>query len=144
MTNDEKIEGLMDRNKKMNGLFREFTDEESGRNMLELANGQILANFHTSTVCSGDCPIHNPTPSHMSKWPLNWRQDRYFFERICPHGIGHPDRDSLTFSPNDPGVHGCDGCCNGVNCEDFHEVIDTTSTVKTLGGKAPCLNHKKG
>ncbi len=37
-------------------------------------------------------------------------------ERICGHGIGHPDPDSLSWLDRDrPGhvlaVHGCDGCC---------------------------------
>jgi hypothetical protein len=143
MNDDEKIEDLMTRNKKMNGLFREFTDEDSGINVLDLANGQRLIRFHTKGVCSGDCPIHKPTNHHMVKWPLNWRHDRFIFERMCPHGIGHPDPDSLAFTPNDPGIHGCDGCCNDIKCENFHEVIDTTSTEKPLGGEVPCLNHKK-
>lgn len=28
-------------------------------------------------------------------------------ERMCPHGIGHPDPDEITLDV----VHGCDGCC---------------------------------
>jgi hypothetical protein len=33
-------------------------------------------------------------------------------ERICPHGIGHPDPDDPAFKNPIEGVHGCDGCCS--------------------------------
>jgi hypothetical protein len=29
-------------------------------------------------------------------------------ERICPHGVGHPDPDDVFATDT---VHGCDGCC---------------------------------
>lgn len=33
-------------------------------------------------------------------------------ERICKHGIGHPDPDDLKVQSSwAEGVHGCDGCC---------------------------------
>lgn len=38
----------------------------------------------------------------------HWRDDRSFMERICPHGVGHPDPDDEHADP----IHGCDGCCN--------------------------------
>jgi hypothetical protein len=66
-----------------------------------------------------------------------WRGDTRVMERICPHGIGHPDPDHMAYvssltpehiCPDDgpadesaacpyphldwQGVHGCDGCCN--------------------------------
>jgi hypothetical protein len=78
--------------------------------------GQKLVNVHDASACSGACPIHSPSQHHMRDWPLVWRQDRGIFERMCPHGIGHPDPDSvyfaMEFGNGDPGVHGCDGCCN--------------------------------
>jgi hypothetical protein len=64
----------------------------------------------------------------MAGWSLIHRLDRVVFqdgreigvlsERICPHGIGHPDPDSLSFlhaqgAGEWVAVHGCDGCCNG-------------------------------
>jgi hypothetical protein len=34
---------------------------------------------------------------------------------VCPHGIGHPDPDSMEWLGRigvaDDGVHECDGCC---------------------------------
>lgn len=64
------------------------------------------------------CTIHNPTDPHKD-WPTHWRSDLGIFERICPHGVGHPDKDSIGFirmtRDEDEAavysVHGCDGCC---------------------------------
>lgn len=67
--------------------------------------------------CRKGCPIHNPTDPHKD-WPLLWRGDRYLFERVCKHGIGHPDKDSLDYlkklgrDREAESVHGCDGCCH--------------------------------
>lgn len=55
----------------------------------------------------------------MKDWPTLWRGDRQLMERICPHGIGHPDPDHLAFIAKIDGpdeartesIHGCDGCC---------------------------------
>ena len=57
----------------------------------------------------GPCPIHNPSNHCMSTFPTHWREDRKIMERICPHGIGHPDPDCM-YAKRDS-VHGCDGCC---------------------------------
>lgn len=52
----------------------------------------------------------------MRDWPQFWRDDRGLMERICSHGIGHPDPDDLAYKirtggDDAEGVHGCDGCC---------------------------------
>ena len=77
--------------------------------------GQRLTNIHSPEQCKGSyCPIHNPSDHHMKDWPLHWREDRGFFERICKHGVGHPDPDDVVYHDKhgvDIGVHGCDGCC---------------------------------
>lgn len=85
--------------------------------------GQNMVVHHRS-VCQGrNCPIHNPSDHHMKDFPLHWRDDSGFMERICPHGVGHPDPDDLAFrneryrsihgtEPAWTGMHGCDGCCN--------------------------------
>lgn len=61
------------------------------------------------------CIIHSPTDHHMRGWPLHWRDDRKIFERICEHGIGHPDPDQYDYwdsiGKESEGVHGCDSCC---------------------------------
>lgn len=94
--------------------------------------GQRLR-VHSKENCKGDnCVIHNPSDHSMKDWPTNWRPDRYLMERICSHGIGHPDPDDLAFKVRtselyfeanmhpilkrrtieEEGVHGCDGCCS--------------------------------
>lgn len=55
----------------------------------------------------------------MRDWPQNWRDDTGVMERICPHGVGHPDPDHMTYVTlthgpevaRGHGIHGCDGCC---------------------------------
>jgi len=75
---------------------------------------------HVAHKCGSEwCCIHNPSDHNMRDFPLHFRMDRgALAERICPHGIGHPDPDSVAFFVKmDPScaswieVHGCDGCC---------------------------------
>lgn len=70
------------------------------------------------------CPFDKPSDHKMVSWPLLIRVDRGgLCERLCEHGVGHPDPDSEAFlyeiSPSGAwGVHGCDGCC--VDTTDQH------------------------
>jgi len=41
----------------------------------------------------GACTIHSPSNHHMIDLSQYWRADRGFMERICSHGVGHPDPD---------------------------------------------------
>jgi len=86
----------------------------------QMDNGYRLGGVHFVGDCMGEhCVIHNPSNHVMSEFPLHWRDDRLIFERICPHGIGHPDPDQsshweATMDEDDAGamgIHGCDGCC---------------------------------
>lgn len=75
---------------------------------------QTVLNVHDESVCNGSiCPIHNKTHHSMRSFPQYWRGDRGFFERTCPHGIGHPDPDNIMPDRygQSIGTHGCDGCC---------------------------------
>lgn len=81
---------------------------------------QQLVNVHDRAQCAGHpCCVHNPTEHHMYGWRQHWRSDRQLMERLCRHGVGHPDPDHLdyhrrSFGPTAAryvGVHGCDGCC---------------------------------
>lgn len=67
----------------------------------------------TGLACEGErCIYHNPSAHHMDSWPIARGG-----ERVCPHGVGHPDPDYLawrhrvTNGETVAGVHGCDGCC---------------------------------
>lgn len=79
-------------------------------NTFDLGNGEVLINVHSDEKCAGGpCVIHNPSDHGMRDFPLHWRSDRGIMERLCPHGIGHPDPDQQLRVGE--GVHGCDGCC---------------------------------
>lgn len=82
--------------------------------------GERLVNVHerTNDCITYGCVIHNPTDPH-TEFKTHWRRDRQLMERICPHGVGHPDRNHIEFLrrtlgdavANAEAVHGCDGCC---------------------------------
>lgn len=105
---------------------------------------------HNDHDCRGPyCVIHNPSKHHMVDWPTHWRPDRYLMERICPHGVGHPDPDHIAFTPRGrrhlDEIHGCDGCCQvpGEPCpgqsgglQSFHCQV-RQPTLKGIGTKLP-------
>lgn len=80
--------------------------------------------FHTLKQCRETrkiaphikyCPIHKPSNHKMKDWPIVVRSST-LLERTCPHGVGHPDPDSVVYMNWETkgeswGVHGCDGCC---------------------------------
>lgn len=77
-------------------------------------------NVHDPAACAGRaCCIHNPSDHPLNAAPLNWREDRGLMERICEHGVGHPDKNHLDYVRRERGdnaaygeaIHGCDGCC---------------------------------
>ena len=87
---------------------------------------------HNKEDCEGEyCVIHNPSDHHMKDWPTHWRDDRRIMERICPHGVGHPDPDDLAFKKRiakkfgrddyDKGIHGCDGCCRSYERREYEK-----------------------
>ena len=75
---------------------------------------------HAESICVGQfCAIHRTSLHRMANFPQLWREDRALMERICPHGVGHPDPDHMKWYASchtaeevwAEGVHGCDGCC---------------------------------
>lgn len=74
-----------------------------------------LVNIHPQSACAGRaCWVHNPSDHHMKEWPKNWRADRRILERVCEHGVGHPDPDDAAYRASvgdEDTVHGCDRCC---------------------------------
>lgn len=75
---------------------------------------------HAPSMCEGTfCPLHNPSDHHMNTWPVTVRYDRYCMtERLCEHGCGHPDPDSMEWLERvglleaaGGWTHGCCGCC---------------------------------
>ena len=96
------------------------TDEtlstETEPNTYTLEHGtRVLKYIHDPSLCEGrPCTVHNLTDHLMRSFQQYWRSDRKIMERICPHGVGHPDPDDYKIFTNaDDGSHGCDGCCVG-------------------------------
>lgn len=84
---------------------------------IQIQGPQVLRT-HPESACSGEdrpCVIHRPSEHHMRSMPLNWRGDTGVMERLCSHGVGHPDPDAAAYAKSTGrthyGVHGCDGCC---------------------------------
>lgn len=79
-------------------------------------SGCILTKVHPSSQCAGTyCWVHHPSEHHMITWPVGWRSDKGTAERVCVHGVGHPDPDDVAFHARhgrDVTVHSCDGCCS--------------------------------
>lgn len=94
----------------------EFIDLEDGAMLIRQGQREFtLHRVHSAESCTGRaCVVHNPTEHVMSEWPLIWRDDRGFFERLCKCGIGHPDPDQQAYWDAEGfvlmGVHGCCGC----------------------------------
>ncbi len=94
---------------------------------------------HNRSECAGQhCSIHNPSDHPLMDRPLNWRG--HVMERICTHGIGHPDPDDSAWRrrTGQPvnGIHGCDGCCSGRRLPDTEPVrgpVDVDKTVLSPG-----------
>lgn len=103
--------------------------------------GQIVRVHDRNPDCDKGCPIHNPTDPH-AHWPTHWRGDRGLMERICPHGIGHPDDDHLNWVERTFGleraleeaVHGCDGCCKRPVTLDEKVAAELTKTGRYFDG----------
>lgn len=71
-----------------------------------------LMHVHREQDCMGaKCPIHKKSDHHMRTMPQHWRSDRGIVERICEHGVGHPDPDSPWNADSYEWIHGCCGCC---------------------------------
>jgi hypothetical protein len=91
-----------------------------------IIDGLDLRNVHARELCRGrNCVVHNQSEHHMRSWRLFWRVDRRIFERLCEHGVGHPDPDQFDYwreiGTEYESVHGCDGCCvNEESNDDLH------------------------
>jgi hypothetical protein len=64
----------------------------------------------------------------MVDWPQRYRDDIGITERICPHGVGHPDPDDIFAQDH---VHGCDGCCQEQETENT-DAIEEVSWFRRL------------
>lgn len=71
---------------------------------------------HDDSRCRGrNCCIHNPSPHPLGRHPMYWRGIWVGMDRICDHGLAHPDPDDRRYRYS-VGLplhveHECDGCC---------------------------------
>lgn len=91
------------------------TEVGSKYEVFEFVNGRGFV--HRAEQCDRDvtCAVHNPFNHGTRALPMLLRETT-LIERVCPHGIGHPDPDSVAYFTRNGqeymGIHGCDGCCS--------------------------------
>lgn len=92
--------------------------------LIATTDGRQLIQVHDRVNCVGSpCSIHAPSDHALRHASLRWRPDRRIMERICHHGVGHPDPDDLRVRSSwAEKVHGCCGCC----VDSLHEREKTT------------------
>jgi hypothetical protein len=83
----------------------------------QLENSTTVYFTHNKVRCIGEyCTIHNRSDHPMRSFAQYWRGDLALMERVCAHGIGHPDPDEIDIYGKENEyrlIHGCDGCCAG-------------------------------
>jgi hypothetical protein len=116
-----------------------WTDSESP---YVTGTGQVIRNVHSLDQCDGRaCVIHNPSDHHMRDWSTNFREDKHFMERLCEHGVGHPDPDDLAWrSVSDQrslARHECcrERCCSPLTAHDIaYERAQASEAWQRMGG----------
>lgn len=87
--------------------------------------GSAIVTVHRPDVCEGMiCALHSPTRHAMRDWPIRWRgqpRSSRRLERVCPHGVGHPDPDdyvyrALTRGLVEPAAFLAHPCCDEACC----------------------------
>ena len=92
-------------------------DRSKGEVWVQVNVGRARVRLHKAKNCAGEyCCLHRPSDHPLKDAPMILRMDRgMLIERVCEHGTGHSDPDSVAFlastGSKDDGTHGCDGCC---------------------------------
>lgn len=114
--------------------------------------GQVLVVHRETAACKEGCVVHHPSDHTLSWARTNWRDDTGIMERVCPHGIGHPDPDSLAHVKRSRGkkeaetssIHGCDGCCRPVKIPQDCPAFQVTVKNYTIRQGAICEGFLDG
>ena len=71
--------------------------------------------MHRKDTCATPvCAVHARSNHVLRYGPQCWNAQRYIMERVCGHGVRHPDPDDVRiWTGADNGFHTCDGCCAG-------------------------------
>lgn len=105
-----KVEGMKEKLTK--SQMRRIAKTDS--TLVQLEHSDVFLRVHEEGQCKGEyCTAHNRSDHSMRSFPQHFRWDRMLMERICPHGVGHPDVDEIDLDVNGRGSHGCCGCCSG-------------------------------
>lgn len=123
----------------MSGSTRVFVDDF----------GVELRNVHRqgASCARYGCAVHAPSTHPMREWPLQWRGALQPMERVCRHGVGHPDPDDLAFrtrtAPFVMHPHSCDGCCSSTyDPESGHHLLFVEhAEARTRNHDATCEIH---
>lgn len=75
-----------------------------------------LKNVHDKDFCAGQiCVMHNPINGDFRRLLLVWENNVKRYERVCEHGVTHPDPSQFAFwratGQEQLGTHPCDRCC---------------------------------
>lgn len=86
-----------------------------------LPDGTLLQT-HPKWMCgTGFCCIHNPSDHPLRDAPMFWIDQFKSMDRLCSHGVRHPDPDDFAFKVRVGvphlllsviGAHECDHCCH--------------------------------
>lgn len=85
---------------------------------VELFDGSVLR-VHAGDTCQGPCPFHRPSVHALAAAPMAYLDSINAIFRICPHGIVHPDPDSMRYLVTRRHGYGIDRwhpCCSLVCC----------------------------
>lgn len=119
--------------------------------------GKRMSGMHSPLQCEGrGCPIHAPSDHPLRHLKLSYRYsdiglEPIIAERVCEHGVGHPDPDFLQFIEERHGAearrtlstHGCDGCCGNlpaVDRADAARAIEAEARITADADKRPLLD----
>ena len=105
-----------DARRKLDELMKESTSTPRptlaaphGYQSVTLPGGQRMSVHHELDCIGYWCPIHYPSPHHMSMWVQHWESGKMY--RVCEHGYKHPDPDDLLYRDDMDQSHDCDDCC---------------------------------
>jgi hypothetical protein len=85
-----------------------------------LHDGRLMT-VHAIGTCSGPyCCVHNPSDHPLRNLPLYWVPFGAVMERVCAHGIRHPDPDDVAHWRRLYGDRAADAraahCCDTDRC----------------------------
>ena len=89
---------------------------------VRLRNGRTLTTHGPEQCLLHHCVIHNPSDHPLKNAKMDFLPDFNMIYRVCAHGIGHPDPDSLEVlkwrmqwmeveAIASTHMSNCDGCC---------------------------------